>query len=319
MHLDRSHLSTWIIAAALAVGAWPGLPGAMGPAMAPLSAQAAPADAALLPADGFDGWTKSGKPRVYTKADLYGRIDGGAEVFLEIGFEQLLVQSYRKPGAASQPGSEFVIEIYRMTDATAARGMYVSKCGKETRDPSFRERHTVNRYQLMFQRGRYFVIIGNNGGRELLQPALVTFGAALATKMPPDSPVPALALLPKPNLVAGSERLIRGGFGLQGVFTLGDGDMLRLGGTLTAVAGDYAVPGQPPTTLIVAEYANPAAARAALQYVQGHLDRYLTVVSKGDARLVFQDFEKKYGVATVTGRRLEVRLHLAKAPAIPVP
>ncbi len=42
------------------------------------------------------------------------------------------------------------VEIYRMADPVAATGIYLMKCGKETRDASFTERHTVNRHQLMF-------------------------------------------------------------------------------------------------------------------------------------------------------------------------
>ena len=273
-----------------------------------VQAQAAPLDAGLLPADRFfEGWSRSGGPKLFTKADLYGRIDGGAEAFLEIGFDQLLVQSYRTaPG-----GPDMVIEIYRMTDATAARGIYLSKCGAEKRDPSFRERHTINRYQLMFQRDRYFVIVGNGSGKDTLQ-----FGAALAGKMPADAPVAALDLLPKANLVAGSERLMRGAFGLQAIFTLGDGDVLLLGGTLTAAAGDYKDAVQGGYTFIVADYPAPAAATAAFKNVKARLDTYLKASASTDAKLVFQDFEKKFGVVSVSGKRLEVRVHLAKPPTL---
>ena len=46
----------------------------------------------VLPADGFEaGWTRAEKTRTFYKNDLYGHIDGGAELFLEFGFEKLRV------------------------------------------------------------------------------------------------------------------------------------------------------------------------------------------------------------------------------------
>ena len=33
------------------------------------------------------------------------------------------------------------------------------------------------------------------------------------------------------------------------------------------------------------------------------------------SKLVFQDYEKKFGAVTVAGKRMEIRLHLTKPPA----
>jgi len=175
---------TVVTAVVLALSLTPAIESGVGDAL--LLAQTAPFDTGLLPAEKFfEGWSKSGGPKLFTKADLYGRIDGSAEVFLEIGFDHLRVQSRRTAPA----GPEIVVEIYRMRDATAARGIYLSTCGAEKRDATFRERHTINRYQLMFQRDRYFVIIANTSGKETLQPALATFGGALVAQMPADGAV----------------------------------------------------------------------------------------------------------------------------------
>jgi hypothetical protein len=273
-------------------------------------AQRPTGDAGLLPADGFaPGWARSGPLKVFTSSDLYGYIDGGAEAFLEIGFEQLTVQKYRN-GA-----NELIVELYRMTDPTAARGIYVARCGKETPEPSVKARHTASRHQILLQRHRYFLVLNNTAGGAANAPILATAALAMAPKMPADDPVPVLASLPSAGLVAGSARIFRGPVGLQAVYTLGDGDILQLGGKLTAVAGDYKDAAAGAYTLIAADYPSPAAASAAFRHLKSNLDSYLKATSASDSRLVFQDYEKKYGVASVSGRRLEVRLHLAKPPA----
>lgn len=264
-------------------------------------------DQALLPDEAaVAGWKKNGAPRIFTRADLYGYIDGGAELFFEFGFDQLTLQKYRK-GA-----HEVAVEIYRMADPVAAAGTYYMKRGKETRDASFRERHTVSRHQLIFQRHRYYVTVNNLGGAEGLVPDFVRFGAAIASRLSADVPPAELKALPAAGRLAGSERLFRGPVALQSLFTLGDGDILQQKGRVTGVAADYKDQSGV-STLLVVQYPTPSAAGQAMAFLQKNLDRYLERVSASPERLLFRDYEKKFGVATVKGPRLEVRLHLSRA------
>jgi len=272
------------------------------------TAVAAAGDTDLLPPDGFGGWKRTGNQRVFRQADLYGYIDGGAELFFEFGFEQLTQQKYRSGKA------EFTLDLYRMTDPIAATGVYLMRCGKETPNAGFPERHTVSGYQLMFQRDRYYVVVSNSAANEKSVPDLLRFGAFLSSKMPPGRTVAPLDLLPRHNQVRGSVRLIRGPYALQPIYTLGDGDMLLLGGKTTAVAANYQDSERGQYTLLAAVYPDPRAARDTLQHIISNLDRYLKVIDKSPTRLVFMDYESRYGTVSVTGARLELRLHLHQAP-----
>jgi hypothetical protein len=270
--------------------------------------RAAPDDASLLPPDNFLGaWKKVDPPKRFTQANLYGYIDGGAELFLEYGFERLTVQKYRN-GA-----DELTVEAYRMTDPAAAAGIYLMKAGKETPATGFKERHTANRYQLMFCRNRYYVVVNNLSGREALAPVQVNVASYIAPKLPSASPIAELQALPREGLVPGSARLVRGAYALQSVYTLGDGDILSLGHKLTAVTGDY-TSAKGTYTLIVATYSDPARAKRAFAHLQKNLDRYLKVVDQKPDRFVFEDYSKKYGVVSVVGKRLEARVKLAQKP-----
>ena len=269
-------------------------------------------DSALLPPDGAVGaWKKAGNPRIYSRADLYGYIDGGAELFFEFGFEELTQQKY------GDGSSQILVDFYRMTDAVAAHGVYLMKCGKENRLAAFGERHTINRYQLMFTRDRFFAILSHASGREIPPPEFVEIASSIATRLPPARPVSLLAQLPRAGLVEDSVRLVRGPVALQTIFTLGDGDILQLAGRITAVAGRYADPARGTWTQIEATYPTPAAASAAMAYLQGHLDPYLTVVSRMPGRLVFRDYENTFGVVSVSGSALSARLRLKDAPKQP--
>ena len=274
----------------------------------PVAAGAAIDDATLLPPDGFlAAWKRNDPPKRFTEADLYGYIDGGAELFLEYGFEQLTVQKYRN-GA-----DDFTVEAYRMTDPAAALGIYLMKAGKEAPVPGFRERHTANRYQLMFCRDRYFVIVNNLSGKEALAPAQPKFAAYIASKLPAAAAVTELQMLPREGLVPGSARLVRGAYGLQAVYTLGDGDILLLERKRCAASADYRSP-RGSFTLIVASYADATQAKRAFDHLQKNLDRYLKIVDQRPDRFVFEDYSKKYGVVTVAGTRLEARVKLRARP-----
>jgi hypothetical protein len=265
------------------------------------------ADASLLPAENaVPGWKKTEKMRVFTKADLYGYIDGGAEVFLEFGFDQLTLQKYK-----NGPNT-IAVEIYRMADPPASTGIYVMKCGKEARDPSFTARHTINRHQLMFVRNRYYVTINNLSGAEGMARALLEFGAAVAAALPADPP-PFTLGLPAQGQVPGSLRLVRGPFSLQSIYTLGDGDILQMGGKVLGAAANYKDAGGT-YTLLVVPYPTAVSAKSAFASVQKNLDQYLTPVTATATRLVFKDYENKFGVVSVAGPRLEVRLHLVREP-----
>jgi predicted metal-dependent hydrolase len=61
-------------------------------------------------------------------------------------------------------------------------------------------------------------------------------------------------------------------------------------------------------------YPTAAAAKSAFASVQKNLDKYLKPVTATPGRLVFKDYENKFGVVSVAGPRLELRLHLAKEP-----
>jgi hypothetical protein len=267
-------------------------------------------DGAPLPPSGFLGtWNVEGKPRLFPGSELYGHIDGGAEIFFEFGFEEATVQRYRSPAG------EVVVEHYTMSDPLAALGIYLGKCGKETPDPGFAERHTAGRFQLMFVRDRYFVIVDNPAGTPALAPVLVEFARFIASRLPESRLVTAFDALPGQGQVEGSRRLIRGPVALEAIATLGRGDILQLGGRTTAVAADYSDAGGK-YTLIAATYPDAQAAGAALQNLAEHLDPEIKPLVRTETRLVFRDYDGTFGAASLAASRLELRLRLRQQPPL---
>jgi hypothetical protein len=273
-------------------------------------------DMAILPSNGFlNTWNRADNHRVFTAGDLYGHIDGGAEIFLEFGFEQLTLQRY---AAAPTKGDDqaaggLQVEIYRMTDPIAATGIYLMNCGQESRDPAFAERHSASKYQLIFKRDRYYVVLGNTAGNQAFQTTMRDFARYIAARLPAEQPTKITGLLPKDGLIESSVRLIRGPYALQSVFTLGDGDILQLGRKLTAVSGSYR--GANGThSLILADYPTATAAEKAFDHLRKNLDKHLTAQENSEHRLVFKDYDNKFGSVSVTGKRIAITLHSSSPP-----
>ena len=267
-------------------------------------------DGPPLPPSGFLGtWNLQGKPRLFPGSELYGHIDGGAEVFFEFGFEEATVQRYRSPAG------EVVVERYTMSDPFAALGIYLGKCGKETPDPGFAERHTAGRFQLMFVRDRYFVIVDNLAGTPALAPALVEFARFIASRLPESRPVTAFDALPGQGQIEGSRRLIRGPVALEAIATLGRGDILQLGGRIAAVTADYSHAGGK-YTLIVATYPDAQTAGAAFRNLTDNLDPEIKPLACTETRLIFRDYDGTFGTASLKASRLELRLRLRQQPPL---
>lgn len=265
-------------------------------------------DEGLLPGDeAVAGWKRAEPARVYSGPQLYELIDGGAEIFFEHGFDRVTVQRYAR-GA-----DEVGIDLYAMRDAAAALGIYLARCGDETPAPGLGLRHTAGRHELLAVRGRFYVVVEDLSGSAERASDLVAFARALAPRLPAAEPVAALEALPKGGRVPGSERLVRGPLALESFIQLGEGDVLQLGGRVTAAAAAYQGPAGR-FTLVVVPYPDAAAARRAFAHVLAHLDPEIRPLARSDERLVFRDYSGTFGEVALSGAGIELRLGLAARP-----
>ena len=138
-----------------------------------LAVLALPLAAQEFPADGFaPGWTHSGPVEAYGPAALYNVIDGGAELFLELGFAELRIQKYAGAGA------EIAVEHF-MESAAAALAVYLLKCSGENSVAGIDARNSGDRFQFAVLKNNYFIFINNFSGREELLPVMTALAQRL--------------------------------------------------------------------------------------------------------------------------------------------
>lgn len=197
--------------------------------------------------DGVPGWKRTGPPERYRKDGLYGYIDGGAEIVLQYGFRELSVSRY-KPASDAAPARETSLEIYRMTSAEAAFGLYSTKLeGGEKGWPGLKPDNWVGQGQASLVKGEYLVnvLAPDCGEKELGE-----FLAAVERKVPGrgTSRPKELAWLPPQGLIPSSWHVIKGPLAaqnespfLEGDFWKFDADAGRRDAT-TAFSAKYGAP-----------------------------------------------------------------------------
>ena len=206
------------------------------------------AAAAPFPTDGAVTGTKPAERLTFTQADLYGYIDGGAELFLEFGFEELVVQKY------ATPDGEISLDLYRMEKPEGALGIYLAKRGKESPVHGVKARNTGDRYQITALLGRYFVQANNFKGKEGGALKAVDLLNALTAALPDSRTGDLFADFPKERRLEGTEVLFLGPYALQRLFTFGEDDILLQKGMFIGAAMDYADASRSIYTLYRVEY-----------------------------------------------------------------
>lgn len=262
-----------------------------------------------LPGNNFaPGWMKSDSLRYFPKDDLFNHINGGAELFQEFGFINLSVQSY------GNGENEIVLEAYQMESPEAALGIYLLKCGTETPIEGIAARNSGSKYQFTIVKANYFLQINSFSGDESLLPVLVSLSQQMLVNIPQKPEVQLLKHLPKKNRVPGSELIIRGIYGLQPIYTFGDGDILHLKGKTFGVVGNYLDSNNFEYTKLIFLYPDTSSAKSAFENLVSNLDPYLKILEQTPGKLLFKDYQNKFGRAKVIGNQIQIDIHLTVMP-----
>ncbi|HUX08049.1 MAG TPA: DUF6599 family protein [Acidobacteriota bacterium] len=138
---------------------------------------AAPADEdifTLLPGNGVpEGWELPEAPQLFPREALFSHINGGAELYLQYGFDRLALADYEKGSL------EVRVEIYKMNDAEAAAGIFAENSKGVEKSDKFGKACTLDQYQIIFHRDRYYVSVTCYEPSEELQAAMETLAAAV--------------------------------------------------------------------------------------------------------------------------------------------
>lgn len=272
------------------------------------AAAAGTAQDKLPGANFYPGWEIAEPDQHFPGSALFDHIDGGAEIFLEFGFRELVIRKYAKGG------DELGLEIYEMDTPESALGIYLMKAGRETPVPNLDARNTGETAQIMMLRGRFLIYINNFRGGEACLPVMKELARAVLKWIPEQAAVDIRERLPGNGLLPDSGVLFRGPVGLQAVYYLGEGDILSQNREIFGAAGTYSGRDGSRFTIILIDYPEGNRAAEAFRSLRGRLDSYLPVLFEDGRSFIFRDFKKEYGSAVLEGRRILLKVNLSSKP-----
>jgi len=160
------------------------------------------------------GYHPESPPRLFHGDELFMMIDGGADIYHEYGFTQVLTARY---GTSNEKSVK--IEIYEMGDGAAAWGIYTVKRGKKGQNVDLGQGGILADYYLNFWKGNFLVTIVGDEANEETRQALLALAKAVDSHIPINGKLPMLAatLLRGPNALQ-NPIYVRGLLGLMQIY-----------------------------------------------------------------------------------------------------
>lgn len=186
-----------------------------------------------IPAEAESGaWKKDGSPQEYKGEDLFLYIDGGADIYREYGFKQVVVQDF-----LSKKGRSLSLEIFEMTSPESAYGIYTFKTHSGGKALALGDEAQLADYYLNFWKGNFLVTITGFNEDEETAKGLEEIGMAVDKKIASREKRPALvSMLLEKGLIPSSLKYFRGNLGLYNSYPFFTEDIFAF---QEGVKGDY--------------------------------------------------------------------------------
>jgi len=151
------------------------------------------------------GWSMEEKIALYTKDNLFDRINGEAEIYFPYGFDVMASARY-----ASKQNPQYAVEadVYKMGSLLDAFGIYANYRRSDDEDASVGADGTIAPSQLLFYQDRYFVRLQATGTLSVDKEIFLSCARAISKNLPSGGKPKALETIAIPSIVKKSERYI---------------------------------------------------------------------------------------------------------------
>jgi hypothetical protein len=216
-----------------------------------------------LPKDGdVEGWTKHRTLQHYAGEDLYEYINGGAEIYHEYGFVQVVVQDY-----VNDSGKSVSVEIFEMVSPSSAYGMYTFKTDSKGKRILVGSEAQLADYYMNFWKGPFLVTLTGFDETEETRQGLLNISEYISSKMPGGRDKPRIvSFLPEEDLVDQSLKYFTGYLGLRNSHPFFS---LNIAGFKQGIKGDYS--GE--FSFFLFRFEGDEEARKGFQSMKGQKDR----------------------------------------------
>ena len=152
--------------------------------------------------------------RTFKGDELYTYIDGGADIFMEYGFKQVVTTNY-----LDKNNNQLQVEIYEMTDSSAAYGAYTFYLNGEGKPLNAGTEGILIDYYAATWKGNFLTVISASEYKEELTTVIKELADKINSKISPTSLPPAIVeSIRKSGIENGYIKYLKGNVGLSNVY-----------------------------------------------------------------------------------------------------
>ena len=180
----------------------------------------------------IEEWQPVGSPQTFVGEDLYDLIDGGAVIYHEYGFKQVITQEF-----ANTSGKSINLEIYEMTNAASAYGIYCFRTSGDGEEIGVGADGMLEDHYIDFWKGNFLVTLTAYDFDQETLNGLLIVAEAVGAKIKEKGQRPRLVdVLPGENLKRSTVKYVRGNLALSNNYAFDSNDIF---GLKEGVIGDY--------------------------------------------------------------------------------
>ena len=206
----------------------------------------------VLPAlESLQGWEYNKAPRVYAGDKLFDLINGGADIYYEYGFTQVISVTYNDPAH-----TVILVEIYEMSDPSAGYGVFslMQQTGEWCK--TYGNVSAVRNDYIAFWKGNYYVIISWSSRQHKDIPPLTKLAKMICDNIKVDGEFPYLVEVFQVMDTGKKTVFMRGNLALSNFYYFDFRDLFETREGIACASGDH--------HRIVIRYGDVAAAQAVL-------------------------------------------------------
>ncbi len=152
------------------------------------------------------------RQELFVGSELWGLINGGADLYYEYGFDRMALQEFR------WQGEEFRLELYRMSSPLAAMGIFSVSVHGCTAGGPFTTGDCASRFQYQLAAGEYYLSLINYSGSARARELSLTIGEKVHALIGKEKTgLPGLFAGDPLEGIADRVRIIRGVLGLRNI------------------------------------------------------------------------------------------------------
>ncbi|MGD9995267.1 MAG: DUF6599 family protein [Salinivirgaceae bacterium] len=186
----------------------------------------------LLPENKSCGdWLAVGQTEHYQSDELYFLINGGADLYLEYGFKEVVAQSYQ-----NNANEKISVEIYDMGSSEAAFGIYSLSKSAQGETANLGDFSVKTSNSLLFTSGSYLVLMRSAAASASVREGFCLLAESILNKNSAKGDMP--ALIDHLKLNADEVRYVRGPIGLSSVYYFDATDLFQIEEALVYPRGD---------------------------------------------------------------------------------